>query len=183
MGRLNKFAIGDKRWVRQYIFGFPIIAEIEQARVFRRDASAAHAPDIAGMWAGNAVRCALSPRDPGALNAQTLWPEACEKETKGWLGIPLPIDRAGIVKTYENKPVLAAFRFGVEQMAKLRACDDLKYSTTGLCCTLCTPVKLTTLGQIAQIYLDLRDTRTPRSFYRTDHGADYKQLPLDARHS
>ena len=62
-------------------------------------------------------------------------------------------------------------------MDKLRSCDDLKYSTTNLYCTVRTPIKLPTWGHIAQNALNVRDANEPWAFYKTDHASAYKQLP------
>ena len=78
-----------------------------------------------------------------------------------------------------RKYLAIAFRFGVEQMDISRSRDDLKYSTTNLYCTVWTPIKLPTWDHIAQISLRARPTNEPWAFFKTDHEAAYKQLPLD----
>ena len=80
---------------------------------------------------------------------------------------------------YQDKDLVIAFRFGVEQMGKLRSCDDLEYSTADLYFTVWTPIKLPTWGHIAQIALNARPTNEPLVFFKTDHESAYIQLPLD----
>ena len=174
------FGLGGDRWMRQFVFGFPIIGEIEQTGVFPRDAAKRPPPPIGEIWSGNSTRFQTRARASGALNASVLWTEAMAQVDKGWLGPPLPIDQTGNVANWTKGKTVIAFRFGVDQMDKLRSCDDLKYSTTNMYCTVWTPIKLPTWDHIGQMTLEVANSNRPWSFMKMDHEAAYKQLPIDS---
>ena len=177
--RLMKgFGLGGDRWARQFVSGVPIIGEIEQTGVILRDTAKKPPPPIQAVWKRNSGRFQTRCRSSGALNARLLWDEALGKVQKGWLGDPIPIDMAGNLSTFGKNGVAVALRFGVDQMDKLRACGDLKYSTTNMYCTVWTPIKLPTWGHIGQMALNIADPRRSWSFMKRDHEAAYKQLPL-----
>ena len=180
---MKTFGLGGDRWIRQFIFGFPIVGEIEQTGVFPRDDAKHPPPDLNGIWEGNMTRFTTRARASGVLNAQFLWDEAMTQVEKGWLAQPLPIDPLGNVATYSNNGAVIAFRFGVDQLDKIRSCDDLKYSTTNKYCTVWTPIKLPTWDHIGQMALEVKKTNKPWSFIKVDHEAAYKQLPLETSHT
>ena len=64
-------------------------------------------------------------------------------------------------------------------MGKIRACDDLRYGCVNLGCDTRTPVSLTTWGHIGRIFLDLATAGQSWSFFKADHKAAYKNLPLN----
>ena len=180
---LRKYDLGGERWARQFIYGFPIIGNIEQTGVYPREPKVTHPPDINQIWEHNMTRFQLRARASGALNADFLWKEAMTQVEKGWLGPPLPIDQDGNVRTYANNGAVIAFRFGIDQQDKIRSCDDLKYSTTNEYCTVGTPIKLPTWDHLSQIALDIKDTNRPWIFFKLDHASAYKQLPIDPAHA
>ena len=49
---------------------------------------------------------------------------------KGWMERPRPLGEMGNLIGGPHGSSVIAFRFGVYQAGKIRACDDLKYSTT-----------------------------------------------------
>ena len=179
---MKNFGLGGDRWLQQFVFGFPIIGEMDQTGVYPRDDSKRPPPPLEGIWKDNQKRFMTRARASGFLNAQLLWDEAMSQVKKGWLADPLPVDPNGNVATYEKGSVVLAFRFGVDQLDKVRPCDDLKYSTTNQYCTVWTPIKLPTWDHIGQIAIDIQETNRPWSFIKTDHEAAYKQLPLDPDH-
>ena len=76
-----------------------------------------------------------------------------------------------------------AFRFGVDQGAKIRACDDLRHARTNLACVVGAPIKLVRWGPLFELSdLANRDDRDWR-FCKADHEASYKQLPLLWEHA
>ena len=180
---LDNFDLGGSAWMSQFTFGFPLVGDLSQEGVFPRDPSLSPAPPIDGIWTSSKQRFLTRSKASGFLNADTLWKEALEQVQKGWLADPLPISPDGTVATYENGPVNIAFRFGVEQADKLRACDDLKHNEVNLHCTVWTPIKLPTWDHIAQMCLNIRHKRVPWEFFKTDHEAAYKQLPLRPEHT
>ena len=180
---MKNFDLGGDRWIRQFVFGFPIIGELEQTGVYPRDDSKKGPDPIDGIWKDNLKRFQTRARASGVLNAQLLWNEAMTQVDKGWLAAPLPVDPKGNVATYNKGEVVVAFRFGVDQLDKVRPCDDLKYSTTNQYCTVWTPIKLPTWDHIGQMAIEIKDTQRPWAFLKTDHEAAYKQLPLDPEHA
>ena len=64
------------------------------------------------------------------VNAQHLRGEATAQVSKGWLAPPQLLGRGGNLPGWRPNASNVAFRFGVKQDAKLRACDDLKHSLT-----------------------------------------------------
>ena len=97
----------------------------------------------------------------------------------GWLGAPIPIDATGKVATFEKDRANIAFRFGVGQAGKLRACDDLKHNRVNLHCAAWNPIKLPTRGHISQMRLNIRTSERKWAFFKADHEAAYKKLPLE----
>ena len=95
---------------------------------------------------------------------------------------PLPIREDGQCPEQAIGPINVSSRFGVGQMNKLRACDDLKYGTANLYCSVWTPIKIPTWDHIAQMAALVRPTNCAWSFFKTDHESAYKQLPLDPAH-
>ena len=83
-----------------------------------------------------------------------------------------------------NRPDLnISFRFGVEQGAKLRACDDLRHSATNLARVVETTIELVIWDRLAEISNLVNTMGRVWSFFKADHEADYKQLPMGASHS
>ena len=180
---LDNFDLGGSAWMSQFTFGFPLVGDLSQEGVYPRDPSLAPAPPLDGIWTSSKQRFLTRSRASGFLNAETLWNEAMDQVKKGWLAEPLPISPDGTVATYDRGPINIAFRFGVDQADKLRACDDLKHNEVNLYCTVWTPIKLPTWDHIAQMCLDIRHTRKPWEFFKSDHEAAYKQLPLRPEHA
>ena len=83
----------------------------------------------------------------------------------------------GLIPELGGEETAAAFRFAVDQGGKIRACDDLKYSTTNQYCATKTPTKLPTWDHIGQMALEVNSTDRPWAFIKTDHEAAYKQSP------
>ena len=72
-----------------------------------------------------------------------------------------------------------AFRFGVQQDSKLRACDDLKHSLTNQCCWNRTPIQLVSWDHLARLSRLLSKPGEEWHLFKADHEAAYKQLPID----
>ena len=71
-----------------------------------------------------------------------------------------------------------SFRFGVEQAAKLRACDDLRHSLTNSACSVLTPIQLVSRGHLAQLRRRSCGESRDWALIKADREAAYKQLPL-----
>lgn len=104
--------------------------------------------------------------------------EAVQHVRKGWLAPPVPLHTDGRPAQWKLKQSNIAFRFGVEQADKLRAFDDLKHSLTNLACSVVTPAKLVSWGQLAQLSHILSEKKIDWGLIKADHEAAYKQLPI-----
>ena len=74
---------------------------------------------------------------------------------------------------------IIAFRFGVEQEENLRACDDLRRSSTNLARRVDTPILLISRGPISQIAQLLDNMVDEWGLFKDGHVAAYKQPILD----
>ena len=101
----------------------------------------------------------------------------------GRLGDPIPIPISGILPDIQPEGVNIAFRFGVEQADKLRACDDLNHNWVSLACSVWAPITLPTWDHIAQSALDLRKRKLNCEFSKEDHASAYGNLPLLPEHA
>ena len=111
--------------------------DISQSGVYPLDPSVPAAGDPAGICGGSAERFILRARTIGARPAQRLWADAPDQVDKGLVGKPLKIDAFGKIATFGRNPTVVAFRLAdVEEMGRIRDCDDLKYSTTNLYCAV-----------------------------------------------
>ena len=174
----DSLGLGGGKWIRQFTYGFPIVGNLSQCGVYPRDDSLLPAPSTTGLWDNAQKRFLERSAHAGFANAEALWAEACEQVRMGWLGAPIPIDLSGNVATFEEGKTNIAFRFGVAQGDKLRACDDLRHNCVNLHCTVWTPIKLPTWDHISQMCLRVRRTKRRWAFFKADHEAAYKQLPL-----
>ena len=160
-------------------FRFPDCRELGQTGVSPMGESKRRPTDLIGIWGNNSQRFQTRAKGSGYLNAQLLWDEAMTQVDKGWLGQPVPLDELGHCDSVELPGPVVAFRFGVDQLDKVRSRDDLKYPTANEYCTVWTPIKLPTWDHIGQMALLVKDTLRPWSFLKADLEAAYKQLPID----
>ena len=107
-----------------------------------------------------------------------LWEEALSQVKKGWLKPPVELGHEGRPHGFPAGQCNIAFRFGVEQAAKLRACDDLRHSLTNSACSVLTPIKLVSWDHLAQLCRRSCDKSRDWALFKADHEAAYKQLPL-----
>ena len=178
MSLMDQYNLGGKSWLQQFVWGFPITGDLSQSGVYPTDPKVTPAPDPSGIWTDTTTRYQSRAKASGWPNADHLWKEAMDQVEKGWLSTPLPIDTNGQCPLAALGPINISFRFGVDQMEKLRACDDLKYGTTNLYCSVWTPIKLPTWDHIAQLAALVRGAKCAWSFFKTDHESAYKQLPI-----
>ena len=68
---------------------------------------------------------------------------------------------------------------GVAQADKHRTCGDLRHSRTNLACIAETPIKLVSWGHLTELTDRVGDKGRDWAFFKADHEAAYKQLPLD----
>ena len=101
-----------------------------------------------------------------------------DQVSKGWLSNAFPLSTEAAPFTLQDPRLNVAFRFGVQQAEKLRARDDLRYAMTNLTCSVLTPIKLASWDHLAQMCRSVGPTKCDWHFFKADHEAAYKQLPL-----
>ena len=174
---LHQFGLGGQSWIKQFIYGFDIVGTFSQEGLFPVDPRVKPPLPTESIWEDCAGRFRTRAAASGFKYAEELWSEALDQCSKGWLAPPVPLDADGRPFGYEGR-VNNAFRFPVTQVDKIRACDDLKYGLVNPCCATRTPIKLPTWDHIGQMCLHCRDSDREWSFFKTDHAAAYKNLPL-----
>ena len=92
---------------------------------------------------------------------------------------PFLLGESGRPKDLRPNGFAIAFRFGVEQADKLRACDDPKHSLTNSACRVHTPVKLVSWGHVSHLRRIYAVDGMDWALFKADREAAYKQLPLD----
>ena len=157
---LGNYNIGGASWMSQFPYGCQSVGNLSHEGISPWGTSMRQAPPVEGIWTASRSRCVTLSRSSGFLHAETLWKDALDQVDRGWMAPPLPIDPDGAVATYAQGSVNKAFRFGVDQVAKLRACDGRKQVEANLYCAVRTPIKLPTWGHIAQMCLNVRPSRT-----------------------
>ena len=113
--------------MKQFIFGFPLVGELSQCGVYpppRKDIS----PPIgrAELLQGTEELFSSRACKSGFKNGQALWDEALTQHQEGWLTAPFKLSSEGSPFTLSSPGLNIAFRFGVAQEGKLRACGDLR---------------------------------------------------------
>ena len=176
---LRQFNLGGDRWMSQFIFGFPTCGIFSQSGVFPTCDKAKPPVSLSVLWKSSQKRFRERAKASGYKNAVPLWAEALEQVSSGWLSEPLPISANGDVPGLQVGSANIAFRFGVEQQEKLRACDDLRHNMVNLCTSVLTPITLPTWDHISQLSKNVYKHRLNWVFLKTDHADAYKQLPLD----
>ena len=174
----EQFGIGGARWLDQFAFGFPITGMMSQKGVYTPEEPKNTAINPAVLFQTAATRFRERAAKSGHKNASQLWEEANQLVTKGWLNPPVELREDGRPAGLPAGQYNIAFRFGVEQAAKLRACDDLRHSLTNSACSVLTPIQLVSWDHLAQ--LCRRSCGKSRDWARAKavHEASYKQLPL-----
>ena len=102
-----------------------------------------------------------------------------EHVEKGWLGTPVELDDSGRPAGFRPRGYNVAARFGAEQAAKVRACDDLKRFLANSACDVLTPIQLASWGRLSQMCRRCCGSGRDWAFLKADHDAAYKKLPID----
>ena len=177
--------LGGTVWLQQFLFGFPLVGRLSQPRRYqtklkenlKRDGPISKAlKKTASCFADRA-------KNYGRKNAKALWNEALEQCEKGWMGRPFPLCAKQGSCAHSNPKLNIAFRLGVDQGEKLRACGDLRYSRTNLSCVVETPIKLVRWGRLSELSNVVNNQAKDWSFFKADHEAAYKKLPLGYFHA
>ena len=174
--------IGGSFWLQKFLFGFPLIGRLAQPRCYPTKPKEARrrAEPISKALKSSDKRFSERARNSGFKNAKALWAEALEQCDKGWLNRPFPLCAEKGPRVLSNPELNIAFRFGVEQGEKLRACDDLRFSRANLSCVVGTSIKLVSWDHLAELSHAVNDESRDWSFSpKADHEAAYKQPPSD----
>ena len=177
--------VGGTIWLQQFLFGFPLVGRLAQPRCypFKLKDSLNKAEPLSKIRNTNNSRFSDRARKSGYKNAKALWSEAMGRCEKGWLNLPFPLCSANRPFVMNNPELRIAFRFGVGQSLKLRGCDDLRHSRTNLACVVETPIKLVSWDHLAELTHFVNTGSRDWGFFKADHEAAYKQLPLDFPHA
>ena len=181
----SQFNLGGGEWLTQFLFGFPLIGKLCQRFTFPTCEKANRKKLICTSKIKNSSGRRFRERasKSGFKNATPLWDEATLQVDKGWLTAPFPLASTSEPHTLKFPELNIAFRFGVEQADKLRACDDLCHSRTNLACKVLTPIKLVSWDHLAEMCRRTSKFNLDWHFFKADHEAAYKQLPLNWEHS
>ena len=124
------FNLGGSLWLQQFLFGFELVGGLSQRLSYPTDPKASRKRPLCPSKLFNTAESRFTDRARKSVrkNSSLLWDEAKEQQEKGWLTQPFPLTTSGAPFALALKDLGVAFRFGVEQGAKLRACDDLRHS-------------------------------------------------------
>ena len=148
---MDQCGLQGKRWVRQFALGSPVTGELSQRSLTSVTGSAQT------CYPGRpSLNLHLLVSKKGHLSVGRLMPRSC--------GLKLPIRwRKGSCAPRNRwaqleSPVAPpssrrniAFRFGVKQGDKMRACYDLKRIFTNRCCHIKTPIQSVSRDHLAQL--------------------------------
>lgn len=124
---MRGFDIGPQVWPSRFIYGFPTVGSISREFVFHPNPKPAPCSgDIESISDSVTERFRHRTR-PKPRAKETLWAEALEQVSRGWLGQPELLDSRGRLIESPGKKINPVFRFAVFQLDKVRAIDDLKH--------------------------------------------------------
>ena len=178
---LSHLNLGGDKWIGQFIFGFPTTGILSQEGVFPHNAKNTIPAQISSLWRTSADRFRQRSRASGFRNAEALWAEAVDQVAQGWLSRPVDLSENGDLPLFSTGNTNVAFRFGVSQGEKLRACDDLRHCLVNACTVILTPITLPTWDHLSQMAKSIHSSGINWSFLKGDHASAYKQLPLDPK--
>ena len=177
---MKECGIGGSRWLDQFAFGFPIAGVLSQKHLYPTDEKVgpSAAIPVTELFSTAGSRFRERSAKSGHKNAQQLWGEALEQVQKGWLLHPAELAADGRPLVWRSSQFNIAFRFGVLQQDKLRACDDLKHALTNLACSISTPNQLLSWHHISQLAQLMAEKKGDWVLFKADHESAYKQLPI-----
>ena len=178
---LDHFSLGGDRWISQFTFGFPTTGVFSQEGVFPNSEKSKGPAPISTIWKTCKKRFRERARASGFKNSKVLWDEALEQVKEGWLSQPVEFSDEGDIPFFPLGETNAAFRFGVSQGTKLRACDDLRHNLVNICTAVLTPITLPTWDHLSQMAKFVFPSTKDWAFLKGDHASAYKQLPLDPK--
>lgn len=179
-GRLSaQCGPGGGRWMGQFSAGFPTTWLRSQKGAFDVPHPPDTALDQAMLFEAAEARFRERSAKSGAENAPRLRTEALGKAEKVWLFPPVALAGSGCPDFFQPGCYNVAFRRGVDQAAKLRACDDLRRSLANSACSALTPAQLVSRGRMSQISHRRCGAGRDWALFKADNEASGKQLPLE----
>ena len=134
--------IGGARWLDQFALGLPITGIPSQKGVFALKKPEETALRPALLFHADEARFRERAIMSGMKNASLLWSDAPDQVEMGRLRPLLELAPSGQPDDFPRRGFNIAFRFGAEQAAKLRACDDLNRGLTSAACAALTHIQL-----------------------------------------
>ena len=161
-------------WIRQFIFGFPLVGALSQQYTYPLDDEVDVKPGLPPklLLISTRPRFEERPRQEGKQNMKDLRGEAPEQHLKGWAASPFLLDFSSSC-TAASKKLNIAIRFGVSQVEKKRAFDDLRRSMANLDCSVLTPTRLVSWGHVADLCRKAISPHSDWEFPKADHEAAY----------
>ena len=176
---LHAKGMGGNTWIDQFILGIPIVGPLGQDGVYESSKKAIQPPiEPPQLFSDAEARFRERPSSSGKTNALELWGEASAQVARGWLNRPILLNAAGRFDAAPLSAINPAFRFGAEQLDKLRACGDLKRARTNAACSILTPNSLPTWDHIALLAAKAHVLCTSWPFFKTDHESAYIWIPI-----
>lgn len=164
------FGIRGQKWMWQFSNGSPITGSLSQQHLSPPSEKEVMRTPRAEMYTSESARFRKRASRCGTTDAQALWGEALAQCGKVRLSDPIPLAVDGKPTTRKSDRPNVAFRFGVAQAAKIRACDDLKHSLTNVSCDVLTPIKRAPWGHLAQLsHLLSKPRNADWGLFKADH--------------
>ena len=181
---MDRYGLKGQKWVKQLIFGFPIVGSLSQKGVYpidEKEHKVLLTPNELTSSAFARFRERATAANPPRF--EELWSEALEQVQKGWLTKPIHIPENEGELLWKSKDFNLAFRFSVQQGEKNRACDDLRHSRTNDACMVLTPIRLISWDHVSEMTNQFRALGKFCEFFKCDHRSAYKALPVDPSHT
>ena len=177
---LKEMNAGCHAWFSQFISGFPLVGTLSQNQAYPRDSemSQKKCPTEAQVAKAAWGRFNKRQQKHGFGTGSVLWDEAMDQIQKGWLSEPRQFEKA----EYDQECIPPAFRFGVHQADKIRACDDLKDNGANALCIVQTPITVPSWDHVVSMCELVRKSPGTWSFGKVDHESAYKFLPINPDH-
>jgi len=179
---LSGMNLGGHAWFTQFISGFPLIGSLSQDQTYPKDPEAKkhRVPEESQVAKAAWERFEVRKKKHGDKTGAILWDEAAQQVEKGWLSKPL--DLAECQASLVRDQIPPAFRFGVHQADKVRACDDLKDNGTNALCLVETPITVPSWDHVVTMCDHVRKNPGTWFFGKVDHESAYKFLPIRPDH-
>ena len=131
--------MGGPEWRDQFVFGSPKMGGLRESEVYPPSSASPEILPREDLFRVASSRFVSAKRGRGPT-AEEPWREAMSQTKKNRLHVPHRYTPAGELWEEEGLTVAnPAFRFGVRQVGKLRAVDDLKRSSTKEATSVKTP--------------------------------------------